>query len=93
MVTAGLIAGIAGAAAAARLLAAQLGGTEAPGPRWSLARYEHVDTAVQLYGVRVLDLPAIAGAIGILVAIAFIAAWLPAVRATRVEPASVLRHE
>ncbi len=56
VVVAGLIAGLAAAAAAARLLAAQLYGIQATGPRWSLARYEHVDSATQLYGIGAMDL-------------------------------------
>jgi ABC-type lipoprotein release transport system permease subunit len=40
-----------------------------------------------------MDPLTIAGTIGILAAIALIAAYLPAARAAQVDPASVLRHE
>ncbi len=93
MITAGLIAGVAASAAAARSLSAQLHGVNAAGPRWSLARYEHVDSATQLYGIGAMDLLTIAGTVGILVAIALIAAYIPAIRAAHVDPASALRHE
>jgi ABC-type antimicrobial peptide transport system permease subunit len=73
MILAGLIAGLITAAAAARLLAAQLYGVDATGPRWSLARYEHVDNATQLYGIGAMDLPTIAVTICILVGSALLA--------------------
>jgi ABC-type antimicrobial peptide transport system permease subunit len=93
MIFAGLIAGLAAAAAAARLLAAELYSVKATVPRWSLARYEHVDSATQLYGISAMDLLTITGTICILVAIALIAAYIPAARAAQVDPASALRHE
>jgi predicted permease len=93
MILAGLIAGVIAAAAAARLLTAQLYGVNVTGPRWSLARYEQVDSATQLYGIGAMDLLTIAGTICILVAIALIAAYMPAARAAQVDPASALRHE
>lgn len=93
MVAAGMIAGAIAAAAAARVLAAQLYGSSATGPRWSLANYEHVDSATQLYGVRAMDAPTIAVTIGILLAGALIAAYIPAARAAQVNPASALRQE
>ena len=93
MVAAGVIAGILAAATAARLLAAQLYGINAAGPRWSLARYEHVDSATQLYGVGAMDLLTITVTSCILVAIAVIAAYVPAARAAHVDPASALRYE
>ena len=92
-ILAGLIAGGIAAAVAARVLAAQLYGVSATGPRWSLARYEHVDSATQLYGIAVTDLPTIAMTICILVASALVAAYIPAARAGRVGPASALRQE
>lgn len=92
-IMAGLIAGILASAAAARLLAAQLYGSNMTGPRWSLARYEHVDSATQLYGIGALDPATIAVTTCILLAIAFIAACIPAARAAQVEPATALRHE
>lgn len=93
IIIAGLLAGVIAAAAAARLLAAQLYGIQAIGPRWSLARYEHVDSATQLYGIGAMDLLTIVGTISILVVVAFIAAYIPADRAAQVDPASALRHE
>jgi ABC-type lipoprotein release transport system permease subunit len=93
MIVAGLIVGVVTAAAAARVLAAQLYGVNATGPRWSLARYEHVDSATQLYGIGAMDLPTIAVTICILVGSALIAAYIPAARAAQVDPASALRQE
>jgi len=93
MIVAGLIAGVSAAAAAARVLAAQLYGVNASGPRWSLANYEHVDSATQLYGISAMDLPTLSVTICILVASAFIAAYIPAARAAQVDPGSALRQE
>ncbi len=92
-IIAGLVAGIGAAAAGARLLAAQLYGVEAVAPRWSLASYEHVDSATQLYGVGAMDLASIAVTICILAGIALLAAYLPAARAAQVDPARALRRE
>jgi predicted permease len=93
MIVAGLIAGVIAAATAARVLASQLYGVNATGPRWSLARYEHVDSATQLYGIGAMDLPTIAVTICILVGSGLIAAYIPAARAAQVDPASALRQE
>jgi putative ABC transport system permease protein len=93
LIVAGLVVGGIAAAAAARLLAAQLDGVNETGPRWSLARYEHVDSATQLYGIGAMDMLTITVTICILVASALIAAYMPAARAAQVDPASVLRHE
>ena len=93
MIITGLITGVIAAAAATRLFAAQLCGVNATGPRWSLARYEHSDSVTQLYGVSAMDLPTIVVTICILIASAFIAAYIPAARAAQVDPASVLRQE
>jgi predicted permease len=92
-IAAGLIAGVMAAGAAAHVLAAQLYGVNATGPRWSLARYEHVDSATQLYGIGAMDLPTIAVTICILAGSALIAAYIPAARAAQVDPASALRQE
>lgn len=93
MIAAGVIAGSIIAAACTRLLAAQLYGPASIGPRWSLARYQHVDSATQLYGVTAMDPLTIAAAIGLLALIALLAAYLPAARAARVDPMNALRHE
>lgn len=93
MIAAGLIAGVIAAAVASRLLATQLYGATAMGARWSLAQYEHVDSATQLYGIGVMDILTIAVTICMLIAIALIAAWIPAARAARVELANALHHE
>ena len=93
MIAAGAIAGLAVAAAITRLIASQLYGAGATGPRWSLARYEHVDSATQLYGVTAMDPLTIAAAVGLLGAVALIAAYIPAARAARVDPVRELRHE
>lgn len=76
-----------------RVLAAQLYGIAATGPRWSLANYQHVDSATQLYGVTVMDPLTIAAGISLLAMVAILAAYLPAARAARVDPMSALRHE
>jgi ABC-type antimicrobial peptide transport system permease subunit len=93
MIVAGLLAGVIAAAAAARLVATQLYGLTAAVPRWSLTSYEHVDSGTQLYGIRAMDPLTIAATICILVAIALIAAYIPAARAAQVDPAAALRNE
>jgi len=82
-----------GASAAGRVLAAELYGASATGPRWSLARYQHVDPATQLYGLGAMDPRTIAVTVFILAVCACMAAWIPAARAARVDPASALREE
>ncbi len=93
MIFAGVTIGIAAAAALARVLANQLYGLNAAGPRWSLARYEHVDSAIQLYGVAAMDPVTIGLAAASLLSIALLAAYLPAKRAARLEPLQALRSE
>jgi ABC-type antimicrobial peptide transport system permease subunit len=93
LIVIGVIAGVAAAAVSARLMAAQLYGLSAEGPRWSVAQYEHVDNAMHLYGISAMDPLTIAATIGILSAIGLIAAYIPAARAARVDPANALRHE
>ena len=46
-----------------------------------------------LYGLSAIDPFAFLGAAAVLIASALIAAYLPAIRALRVDPATVLRHE
>jgi predicted permease len=92
-ITLGVAFGVAATIVTARLMATQLYGLNATGPRWSLANYQHVDSATQLYGIRAMDRLTIGVAIGILAAVALIAAYVPAARAARVDPVNALRHE
>jgi hypothetical protein len=46
-----------------------------------------------LFGVEPLDLPALAGACALLAVTAVVAAWIPARRASRVDPLTALRYE
>jgi putative ABC transport system permease protein len=46
-----------------------------------------------LYEVKALDLRVLAGAIAILIVVAILAAWLPAYRASRIDPMIALRHD
>ncbi|HEX4230294.1 MAG TPA: ABC transporter permease [Bryobacteraceae bacterium] len=89
----GVIAGIAVTAAGARLLSAQLYGANGVAPRWSLASYEHVDSAIQLYGISAMDPATIAAAVAVLCLVAIIAADVPAARAARIDPAASLRSQ
>ncbi|MGA8594630.1 MAG: ABC transporter permease [Bryobacteraceae bacterium] len=93
VVATGVIAGLGATALSTQLIATQLYGFNAAGPRWSLARYQHVDSATQLYGVGAMDPLTVGAAIGVLIAVALIAAYFPASRAARVDPVNALRHE
>jgi predicted permease len=93
MMIAGVMLGIAATSVIARILASQLYGLNTDGPRWSLARYEHVDSAVQLYGVAAMDPITIGSAAVCLLGIALLAAYLPAKRAAALEPLQALRDE
>jgi predicted lysophospholipase L1 biosynthesis ABC-type transport system permease subunit len=93
LVTIGVIVGAVAAAALTRLITTQLYGAGVTGPRWSLARYEHVESATQLDGLRALDPLTIAVVIAILAAAALLAAYFPAARASRVNPVQTLRHD
>jgi ABC-type antimicrobial peptide transport system permease subunit len=87
------VMGIAVIAVFARVLASQLYGLDAGGPRWSLARYEHVDSATQLYGVAAMDPMTMAAGALCLLGVSLVAAYLPARRAARLEPLQALRCE
>ncbi len=93
MILAGVIIGIAATAAITRVLATQLYGLNEGGPRWSLARYEHVDSTIQLYGIAAMDPITIGMAAASLLGIALLAAYLPAKRAAGLEPLQALREE
>jgi predicted permease len=93
MIAVGVIAGLALTATGARLFSTQLYGLNAAGPRWSLARYEQVESATQLFGLTAMDPLTIGIVMGILCSFGFIAAYLPALRAARVDPVQALRNE
>jgi predicted permease len=46
-----------------------------------------------LYGLQPADPASLAGAAGVLIAVALMAGWLPAMRASSVEPMEAIRHE
>jgi len=93
MVAAGIAVGLAMAATAAQLMAGQLYGSGVSGPRWSLARYQHVDNATQLFGVTVMDPLTVVSAGMLLGFIALLSAYIPVRHAADVDPANALRHE
>jgi putative ABC transport system permease protein len=47
----------------------------------------------RLFDVAPVDLPSLAGVAAVLIATAFVACWLPARRAARLDPIVALRHE
>jgi len=93
MLAIGAFTDLAMAAAMARVAAAQLYGAAATGPRWSLARYEHVESTTRLYGLRATDPFTITAVLSILCSVALLAAYFPAARASQVNPAITLRQE
>jgi ABC-type antimicrobial peptide transport system permease subunit len=93
MMVVGIIGGLTATAVGAHLFVTQLYGPNAAGPRWSLARYEQVDSAAQLFGLNAMDPLTIGAAVGILCALGLMAGYLPALRAARVDPVQSLRNE
>src|SRR5262249_31049473 len=63
----------------------------AAGAALSLALGRSIEA--QLYGVSGQDVATLGAAAGVLVAVALASAWLPARRASRVDPLLALRHE
>jgi len=61
------------------------------GAMLALALGRYVES--QLYGIRGADLATLAGAAGVLVAVVLASGWLPARRASRVDPMVALRYE
>jgi predicted permease len=92
MIIAGIIGGITITAVCIRLVASRLYGFDVS-PSWSVARYEHVDSAVQLFGVSPTDPMTITIVVSALFGFVFLSACLPAIRASRLDPAHVLRGE
>jgi ABC-type lipoprotein release transport system permease subunit len=72
---------------------------EKPSSREILPSGENLDCKVarliksQLNGVQPNDPPTLVGVITLLMTVAFLAAWMPARRASRVDPAVALRME
>jgi ABC-type antimicrobial peptide transport system permease subunit len=92
LITSGMVLGLAVAAALARLLATQLSGPSATAPRWTMEQYEHVDSAVRLFGLDATDPLTLLAAAGFLGVLGMAAAYVPAMRAARVDPVNALRH-
>ena len=61
------------------------------GTMLALALGRYVES--QLYGIRSSDITILAGAAAVLVAVALASGWLPASRASRVDPMRALRTE
>ena len=92
LITSGMVLGLAVAAALARLLATQLSGPSATAPRWTMEQYEHVDSAVRLFGLDATDPLTLLAAAGFLGVLGMAAAYVPAMRAARGDPVNALRH-
>ena len=74
-----------------RDVAAVLAGGIAAGVAFALLSTGPIQRLLFQLGAR--DLLTIAGAVGLLSAVAIFAAWLPAHRAARIDPMAALRHE
>jgi putative ABC transport system permease protein len=60
---------------------------------WIVGRLASRQMTSLLFGLTPTDLPTIAGAIAVLVAVGMAAGWLPARRAARIDPNVALRSE
>ncbi len=93
LLSAGAMVGFVATLGVVRVLATQLYGLNDSGARWSLARYEQVDSSIRLFGLGALDPLTIAVVIVVLFGLGLVASYLPAARAARVEPVQALRNE